>query len=129
MLEAEGAGLAAPQVGVGLRAFALAGTYAGTLDPDEEHDPETERAAARLVVNPQVVARDGAASTSRAACRSPASTPTSSARARLTLRYQDLTAPGTRSAEGNHAKALQHELDHLDGILFLDRLRRTCAPR
>jgi peptide deformylase len=123
MLEAEGAGLAAPQVGVPLRMFALTGTYAGTLDPDEEHDREAERAAARLFVNPSVVARDGRRVDLEGCLSIPGIFADVERDATLTLRYQDVS--GARheiTAEGIHAKALQHELDHLDGVLFLDRM-------
>ena len=123
MLEAEGAGLAAPQVGVPLRVFALTGTYAGTLDPDEEHDRETERAAARLIVNPTVVARDGRRVDLEGCLSIPGIFADVERDATVTLRYHDLTgAQHEISAEGIHAKALQHELDHLDGVLFLDRM-------
>jgi len=123
MLEAEGAGLAAPQVGVSLRAFALAGTYAGTLDPDEEHDREAERAAARMIVNPQVVAREGQRVDLEGCLSIPGVYAQVERAASITVRFQDLDGRWQQvSAEGNHAKAIQHELDHLDGVLFLDRL-------
>jgi peptide deformylase len=123
MLEAEGAGLAAPQVGVPLRMFALAGTYVGTLDADEEHDREAERAAARVLVNPSVVARDGRRVDLEGCLSIPGIYADVERDATITLRYQDLTgAHHEVTAEGNHAKALQHELDHLDGILFFDRM-------
>jgi peptide deformylase len=123
MLEAEGAGLAAPQVGVPLRVFALAGTYAGTLEPDEEHDRETERAAARVMVNPTIVARDGRRVDLEGCLSIPGVFADVERDAAITLRYQDLTGASHEvSGEGLHAKALQHELDHLDGILFFDRM-------
>ena len=123
MLAAEGAGLAAPQVGVPLRVFALAGTYAGVLDPAEEHDPATERAAVRLVVNPQVVAHADARVDVEGCLSIPGIYADVERAASLTLRYQDLDGAWHETpAEGLHAKAVQHEIDHLDGVLFLDRL-------
>jgi peptide deformylase len=123
MLEAEGAGLAAPQVGVPLRVFALAGTYAGTLEPDEEHDRETERAAARVMVNPTIVARDGRRVDLEGCLSIPGIFGDVERDATVTLRYQDLNGdPHEVTGDGIHAKALQHELDHLDGVLFLDRM-------
>jgi peptide deformylase len=123
MLDAQGAGLAAPQVGVGVRAFALAGTYAGLLDPAEEHDPETERAHCVVYVNPEIVERDGVRVDLEGCLSIPGIYTDVKRAARIVVRYHDLH--GGRHevvAEGNHAKAVQHELDHLDGILFLDRL-------
>ncbi len=123
MLDAEGAGLAAPQVGVPVRAFALAGTYAGTLDPDEEHDRATERAAARVYVNPQIVDRRGDRLDVEGCLSIPGVYADVARAAGVTVRYQDLTgAWHEEQAEANHAKAIQHELDHLEGVLFLDRL-------
>jgi peptide deformylase len=123
MLEAEGAGLAAPQVGVPLRVFALTGTYAGTLDPDEEHDREAERAAARLIVNPTLVAREGRRVDVEGCLSIPGIFADVERDAAVTLRYQDLNGDTREvTGEGIHAKALQHELDHLDGVLFLDRM-------
>lgn len=123
MLAAEGAGLAAPQVGVPLRVFALAGTYAGVLDPAEEHDAETERAAVRIVVNPQLVERAGTRVDVEGCLSIPGVYADVERAAALTLRYQDLDGAWHETpADGLHAKAVQHEIDHLDGILFLDRL-------
>jgi peptide deformylase len=123
LLAAEGAGLAAPQVGVTLRVFALAGTYAGVLDPGEEHDPETERAAVRLIVNPQLVEHAGSRVDVEGCLSIPGVYADVERAAELTLRYQDLDGTWHEEpAAGLHAKAVQHEIDHLDGILFLDRL-------
>ncbi len=60
----------------------------------------------------------------RGACRSPASGfPLRRSRARDTARYRDSTARRSRSrAEGWLARIFQHEYDHLDGILYADRL-------
>jgi peptide deformylase len=123
MLEADGAGLAAPQVGVPLRLFALSGTYAGVLDPNDEHDREAERAAARVIVNPQVVARDGRRVDVEGCLSIPGVFADVERDATITMRFQDLTGAWNEvTGEGIHAKALQHELDHLDGVLFLDRM-------
>ncbi|MDA0699976.1 MAG: peptide deformylase [bacterium] len=123
MLEADGAGLAAPQVGVPLRVFVVAGAYAGTLDPGEEHDRDAERAAARVIVNPQVVARQGRRVDLEGCLSIPGIYAEVERDAGLTLRYQDPRGAWQQLvAEGNHAKAIQHEVDHLDGVLFLDRL-------
>jgi peptide deformylase len=123
MLAAEGAGLAAPQVGVPLRLFAIAGTYVGVLDPDEEHDREAERAAARVIVNPRVVAREGRRVDVEGCLSIPGVYADVERDAAIAVRYQDLAGAWHEvTGEGIHAKALQHELDHLDGVLFLDRM-------
>ena len=123
MLAAQGAGLAAPQVGVGVRAFALAGTYAGVLDADEEHDPDIERAHCVVYVNPEIVEHDGVRVDVEGCLSIPGIYTDVKRAARLLVRYQDPNGGKHEvAAEGIHAKAVQHELDHLDGILFFDRL-------
>jgi peptide deformylase len=123
MIAAHGAGLAAPQVGVPLRIFVLAGTYAGVLDPEQEHDAATERAAVEVVINPIVLERHGATTDLEGCLSIPGIYAQVERSLRLRLRYQDVTgAWRERDAVGLHAKAVQHELDHLEGVLFLDRL-------
>ena len=123
MLGAQGAGLAAPQVGVGVRAFVLAGTYAGLLDPDEEHDPASEREHCVVYVNPEIAEHDGVRVDVEGCLSIPGIYTDVKRASRLVVRFQDVHgAKHEVVAEGNHAKAVQHELDHLDGLLFLDRL-------
>jgi peptide deformylase len=123
MLDAEGAGLAAPQVGVPLRIFVLAGSYAGVLDPAAEHDPATERAAVEVVINPVIVAREGVKRDVEGCLSIPGIYADVDRAARVLLRYQSVDGtPRETWAEGLHAKAVQHEFDHLEGVLFLDHL-------
>jgi peptide deformylase len=123
MLLADGAGLAAPQVGVPLRIFTLAGTYAGVLDPDAEHDEATQRAAVRTFINPRIVAQEGIKVDVEGCLSIPGVYADVERAARLTLEYQDLSGATARVvAEGLMSKAVQHEIDHLEGVLFLDRL-------
>lgn len=123
LVEAEGAGLAAPQVGVPLRAFVLTGSYAGTLDPEGEHDWDTERAASVFFVNPVIVDSEGVREDVEGCLSIPGLSANVTRAARVRLRYQDL-AGDTQEAEfeGVRAKAVQHELDHLDGVLYFDRM-------
>ncbi len=123
LVEAEGAGLAAPQVGVPLRAFVLTGSYAGALDPEEEHDWEAERAAAVFFVNPVIVQSEGVREDVEGCLSIPGLSAKVTRSAHVRLRYQDLEGR-TQEAdfEGVHAKAVQHEVDHLDGVLYFDRL-------
>ena len=112
MLDAPGAGLAAPQIGVGLRVF----TY--YVDGELGH-----------LVNPEPrPLRRRSRTARRAACRSPAwpSTP----RARCAWSPRASTCTASRSTiEGTEllARCVQHETDHLDGILFVDRLDREAS--
>lgn len=111
MYQAPGIGLAAPQVGVGLR-FAVV-----DLMPDDKPTPI-------VLINPEVIARSEEQATREEGCLSlPGQYADVTRSARVTVRYTD--AEGTRrqiEAEGLLAACLQHEIDHLDGILFVDHL-------
>ena len=123
MLASDGAGLAAPQVGVPLRIFTLAGSYAGVLDPNEEHDPATELAAVRAFINPELLEVSGEKMDVEGCLSIPGIYADVPRAARVRLRYLDPYGDVHEvDAEGLMAKAIQHEFDHLEGILFLDRL-------
>ena len=111
MYRAPGIGLAAPQVGVGLR-FAVV-----DLQPDDKPAPI-------VLVNPEVTARSEEQATREEGCLSlPGQYADVTRPARVTVRYTD--AEGARrqiDAEGLLAACIQHEIDHLDGILFVDHL-------
>ncbi len=107
-----GVGLAAPQVGVELR-VAVVDATAG-FDPD----------AVRVLVNPRVVESTGAATEVEGCLSIPDFTERLSrpARVRVTACGADGAAYELH-ADGLEARAILHELDHLDGVLFVDRLR------
>lgn len=107
-------GLAAPQIGVGLRAFAL----------DVSRHPKTTTCHGLIVMfNPTIVDREGN-DLGREGCMS---VPGLTASVR---RYTRITVTGSSpsgeeikvSTEGFEARAFQHEIDHLDGLLILDRV-------
>ncbi len=111
MYRAPGIGLAAPQVGVGLRLAVV------DLMPDEKPSPI-------VLINPEVTARSREEATREEGCLSlPGQYAEVTRPARVTVRYTD--AEGAKrqiDAEGLLAACLQHEIDHLDGILFVDHL-------
>ncbi len=111
MYKAPGIGLAAPQVGVGLRVVVV------DLMPGNEPSPLT-------LVNPQVVAVSDEWATREEGCLSvPNQYADVSRPARVTVRYHDLDGAQRQvEADGLLAACLQHELDHLDGVLFVDHL-------
>jgi peptide deformylase len=112
-------GLAAPQIGVSARAFCM----------DVTGHPKARSCSGLVVLlNPVIVARDGS-SVSREGCMSLQDF-TGNVR-----RASEVTVRGT-TPEGNEreitadvfeARALQHEIDHLDGLLFLDRVSSLTA--
>jgi peptide deformylase len=111
MYRAPGIGLAAPQVGVGLR-FAVVDLLAD------------DKPAPIVLINPQVTARSEELATREEGCLSlPGQYADVTRPARVTVRYSDTEAVARQiEAEGLLAACLQHEIDHLDGILFVDHL-------
>ncbi|MEJ2578514.1 MAG: peptide deformylase [Kineosporiaceae bacterium] len=109
MLEAPGAGLAAPQIGVGLRVF----TY--YVDGELGH-----------LVNPEIVEVSEEVQEGDEGCLSFPGIYVDTPRAlRAVARGFTMHGEPIR-VEGSEllARALQHETDHLDGILFIDRMDR-----
>lgn len=111
MYQAPGIGLAAPQVGVGLRVAVV------DVMPDEKPSPIT-------LINPEVIARSEELATREEGCLSlPGQYADVTRPARVTVRYSDETGARRQiEAEGLLAACMQHEIDHLDGILFVDHL-------
>ena len=111
MYRAPGIGLAAPQVGVGLR-FAVI-----DLMPDSKPSPI-------VLINPEVVARSEELASREEGCLSlPGQYAEVTRPARVTVRFTD--AKGAKQqldAEGLLSACIQHEIDHLDGVLFVDHL-------
>jgi peptide deformylase len=107
-------GLAAPQIGVGLRAFCVDVTG---------HPKARSRAGLVVLLDPGLVAT-GAPAVAREGCMSVPDLTGNVARP-AAVAVQGTTPEGaTRLVEADaiEARALLHELDHLDGLLFLDRV-------
>ena len=111
MYAAPGIGLAAPQVGVGLRVAVV------DLQPGDIRAP-------LLLVNPEIVAASKETATREEGCLSlPGHYAEITRPARVKVRFFD--QEGARreiEAEGLLGACLQHEIDHLDGVLFVDHL-------
>lgn len=143
MYAASGVGLAAPQVGVPLQVFVAVETAdrddADADDEDEgEHEPPADEAelttaqkrkrwgviADWVFVNPEIVDRDGVQYGQEGCLSIPGLYVERMKRSdRVRIRFQDLQGrTHERDAEGYFARILQHELDHLTGVLFFDRL-------
>lgn len=108
-------GVAAPQVGVGLR-LCVVDVSRSKLGRDNNH-------GLLVLINPEIVSAEGAA-TMREGCMSvPDYTGDVERPTRIRLRYTDESDTCRElEADGFEAVAIQHEMDHLDGILFLDRI-------
>jgi peptide deformylase len=112
MHAAPGVGLAAPQVGVDLRL--------AVVDVSVGEDP----AALRVLVNPEIVRREGSENDTEGCLSLPGITDKVDRPLAITVRAQDLTGKPFELDAGEYlARAICHEVDHLDGILFTDHLR------
>lgn len=112
MYDAQGVGLAAPQIGVGKRL--------AVVDVGWDQD-ESERI---VLVNPEIVAREGEQAGPEGCLSVPVLREPLKRASRVTVRAQDLTGAWfERSGEGLLARAFEHEIDHLHGKLFFMRLR------
>jgi peptide deformylase len=125
MHEAEGIGLAAPQVGLSWRMFVA------HVPPSEERSPTasppTATSAPVVFINPQIVSLAGPPVPYDEGCLSiPEITGEVLRPESATVRATDLSgAEFMFPAAGLLARCLQHEIDHLDGVLILDRMTQT----
>lgn len=111
MYAAPGVGLAAPQVGVSRRLIVI----------DCAHKDEAP--ALIVAVNPEIVASSGSSCEEEGCLSVPGYYTSVERAARVAVAFLDLAGQPRRiEAEGLLAVAFQHEIDHLDGILFIDRL-------
>ena len=111
MYAAPGIGLAAPQVGISERIIVI------DCSPKEE--------APRLIVaiNPEIIARSGERCEEEGCLSVPGYYANVVRSEEVTVTFQNLNGEScTIATEGLLAVAFQHEIDHLDGILFVDHL-------
>ncbi len=120
MYAAQGIGLAATQVNVHQRLL--------VLDVSETRD------AARIYVNPEIVARDGSETCEEGCLSVPGIYAEVSRAERVRVAARDVNGEVfEEELDGLHAICLQHEMDHLEGRLFVDYLsplkRRMVAKK
>lgn len=112
MHAAPGVGLAAPQVGIDLRL--------AVVDVSVGEDP----AQVRILINPELLQKEGLETDVEGCLSLPGLTDKVDRPAWVRLRAIDLAGePYEMEANGFFARALCHEIDHLNGILFTDHLR------
>src|SRR5579859_1782114 len=118
MQELNGAGLAAPQIGVGLRVVIFGMDY-------NPRYPEAAPVPYTVLINPQLTPLSEEMEDGWEGCLSVPGMRGIVPRFR-SLRYTGMDAQGEpidRSVNGFHARVVQHEVDHLDGILYPRRIR------
>ena len=114
MYSAEGVGLAAPQIGINKRIFVM-----------DCNDGQEKREYV-IVINPEVISSSEELKTYKEGCLSiPEITEEVVRPEKVQVNYEDLSGKlKTEKLEGLWATCFQHELDHLNGILFVDHLSR-----
>ncbi len=115
MYKASGVGLAAPQVGILRRAV--------VVDVGDEESRLFE------LVNPEIIAFEGEQEGPEGCLSIPGRSGIVKRPNKVTVRAQDSRGnPIEITAEGFLARAFCHEIDHLDGILYIDKMEREIFP-
>ncbi|MCD4743870.1 MAG: peptide deformylase [Desulfobacteraceae bacterium] len=117
MFQAPGVGLAAPQIGINKRII----VYDAMAEGSEEENPDKKFKA---LVNPEIIKKSGSIVSENEACLS---VPDFKSNVK---RFESVTVKGENAegeklefnVEGIFAIIMQHEIDHLDGILFFERV-------
>jgi len=117
MYEASGVGLAAPQIGRSIRLFIVDGSPFA----DEDADMEGFR---KVFINPQIVEESGEEWNFNEGCLSiPSIREDVSRLSKVRIRYQDQDFNNIEEEyDGTKARIIQHEYDHIEGVLFTDYL-------
>ena len=127
MYEAPGIGLAAVQVGVPRRLIVMDVAQRDPEAPEDEPHPRDPI----VLVNPEIVSVGDAANVYEEGCLSiPDYYAEVERPASVRVRWTDLDGEAhEREAEGLFATCVQHEMDHLDGTLFIDHISRLRRDR
>jgi len=125
MQAAQGVGLAGPQVAESLRLFVACLEEEPQLDEEEAAPPPQPPGVGRLhvMINPEIVRASREMVTGVEGCLSiPGYAGDVERHQAITIRYQDRHGQKRKlKTFGWMARVLQHEYDHLDGVLFIDR--------
>ena len=126
MRKAPGVGLAAPQVGLGIRLAVIEDqeSYVEEMDPAERVKKERDPVPFHVIVNPRIEVIDPTPAHFFEGCLSLEGFVAIVGRAHaVRLRCLDHEGePRTIEAAGWYARILQHETDHLDGTVYVDRM-------
>ncbi len=120
MYNAHGVGLAAPQVGLSIRLFVV-----DTTQITDENDVPIKDGFKKVFINAEMLDQSGEAWTYEEGCLSiPDIRGDVDRQPDIRLRYVDENfMPHEETFSGVNARVIQHEYDHIDGVLFTDRLK------
>ncbi|HEX8428120.1 peptide deformylase [Hymenobacter sp.] len=126
MYHAHGVGLAAPQVGKSIRLFVIDSEPMIDTEDEETGEPLTdaEKPVKRAFINPRMVSETGEEWGFEEGCLSiPGVREMVYRNEDIVLRYEDENRqPHEESFSGMTARVIQHEYDHLEGVLFTDKI-------
>jgi len=119
MYNAQGVGLAAPQIGNSIRLFII-----DTIQLEEE-DSKEFIGMKQPFINPEILSEEGDFWKYEEGCLSiPKIRGDVERQKKITIKYQDQEfIEHTVSFEGINARVIQHEYDHIEGILFTEKLK------
>ncbi len=122
MNHAQGVGLAAPQIGLSIRLFIIDTTK---FQEEEEEESIAEQGLKKVFINAEKIEEGGERWAYEEGCLSiPDIRGDVERPAQIRLRYQDEHfVQHEEIFTGMNARVIQHEYDHIDGILFLDHLK------
>ena len=123
MHNAKGVGLAAPQIGLSIRLFIVdASAYAE--DQEEEEEKKKLNDFRKIFINPVIVDENGKEWKFNEGCLSiPTIREDVERKPNIRIKYLDENfKPHDEKYDGVRARVLQHEYDHIEGILFIDKI-------
>jgi peptide deformylase len=117
MYHSMGVGLAAPQIGLSIRLFVI------DASPFKEDNPEVD-GFKKVFINAEILQEEGPKWKFNEGCLSiPGIREDVDRHPKLVIRYQDMNfETHTEEYDGIKARIIQHEYDHIEGVLFTDRL-------
>ncbi len=124
MYAAHGVGLAAPQVGLSIRLFIVDASPFAEDESLLKEEAEQLRTFKRVFINPKIISEEGASWAFNEGCLSiPDIREDVHRKAEVKIRFFDETfTEQTLNLNGLAARVVQHEYDHIQGILFTDYL-------
>ena len=124
MYNASGVGLAAPQIGKAIRLFLIDASPFAEDDNLSEEERTVLKSFNRVFINPKILEEEGEEWIFNEGCLSiPDVREDVSRQPKITIEYQDENfTVHKETLEGLAARVFQHEYDHIEGILFTDKL-------
>lgn len=134
MYNAYGVGLAAPQIGLAIRLFVVDTDPFSDSDDISKEEAETLKGFKKVFINAKIVKEEGSIWSFNEGCLSiPDVREDVSRNEKITIEYYDENfKKHTEEYDGLRARVIQHEYDHIEGILFIDKissLRKTLIKK